>query len=459
MLKFYYYFEQNIDYTEKLVMKLAMNTERTVAFHTLGCKVNHYESEALAQLFEKKGYRVVEFDEKADVYVINTCTVTGMSARKSRQMARKAKKTNKDGIVAVIGCYSQISPEEVSSIEGVDIVLGTQAKNRLPEYIEELLKTGKARINVADFPSNKEYEEFGVSTFRDRSRAYVKIQDGCRQFCTYCIIPYARGPVRSRKPESILEEVRKLVREGFKEIVLTGIHVASYGRDLNGIGLLEIIKLVHETEGVMRLRLSSLEPRLLSDDFISEAASLPRLCPHFHLSLQSGCDDTLKRMNRKYTAEEYESIVRKLVENIPGVAITTDVMVGFPGETDREFEQSISFIKKLPLAGIHVFKYSIREGTPAALFEGQVPPEIKDERSKRLIALAHRKQLEFYKKFIGRTMEVLFEGPASDCPGFLEGRTPNYIRVLAEGNNDIIGEIRDVILEKAEKNRMFGNIV
>lgn len=451
------------------MIKTVTNMKKTVAFQTLGCKVNHYESEALAQLFEKKGYRVVDFDEQADVYVINTCTVTGISARKSRQMIRKAKKTNKDAIVAVIGCYSQTSPEEVGSIEGVDIVLGTQERDRLPDYIEELYGTGgrKAdvspiprKVNVSPIPGNKEYEELGLSTFRGRSRAYVKIQDGCQQFCSYCIIPYARGPVRSRSPESIVGEVRQLVAEGFKEIVLTGIHAASYGRDFkNGMGLLDIIKLVHEIEGVVRLRLSSLEPRLMTDDFISEAASLPKLCPHFHISLQSGCNETLKRMNRKYTAEEYESIVRKLTGTIPDVAVTTDVMVGFPGETDREFEQSRKFIERLPFAGIHVFKYSKRKGTPAASFEGQVAPEVKDERSGQLIALAHEKQLEFYKRFVGRTMGVLFEGPASDTPGFLEGMTSNYLRVVAGGDNDIIGEIRDVMLVKAEIDRIFGNIV
>lgn len=431
---------------------------KTVAFRTLGCKVNQYESEALSQLFEKSGYKVVDFDEKADVYVINTCTVTGMSARKSRQMIRMAKKTNPKAIVAVIGCYSQTQPTEVSKIDGVDIVLGTQRRSELLEHVMQLEGAGKVMVHVSDVHAKKEYEDFGISTYKGRSRAYVKVQDGCSQFCSYCIIPYARGPVRSRHPERVLEEVERLAEEGFSEIVLTGIHIASYGKDLKNIGFMELIKMIHEIEKVRRIRLSSLEPGLMTDRFIKEAVSLPKLCPHFHISLQSGCDETLKRMNRKYNCRQYEGIVRKLVDASADVAITTDIMVGFPGETGEEFEKTVQFLRRLPLAGMHVFKYSSRKGTPAATFKNQVPPDVKKARSKRLLEMASAKKAEFYKRFEGRKMEVLFEEPLPGNPGWLAGMTPNYIKAAAPASAGLIGEIREVTLVRAEKDWMAGEL-
>ncbi len=432
--------------------------EKTAAFHTLGCKVNQYETEALKQLFEKEGYRIVSFNSKADVYVINTCTVTGTSARKSRQMIRRARKNSPDAVVAAVGCYPQTAPEEAGNIPEADLVVGTVNRNMLPEYISSLVK-GERVIRVEDVSKKYDYPGMGISTFRERTRAYVKIQDGCSRFCSYCIIPHARGPSRSRRPGSIWEEIQRLADEGYREIVLTGIHIASYGKDLKGTGLLDIIKLAHEIDGIERIRLGSLEPGLLTDSFICEASSFPKLCPHFHVSLQSGCDDTLKRMNRKYSTDEYEDALNRLTERFKHAAVTTDIMTGFPGETDREFAVTLGFLKRLPLAGMHVFGFSRRKGTCADSMEDQVPAKVKNERSAILEDLSGRKKLDYYRRFEGRKMGVLYERPVRGKNGYIEGRTRNYIRVSSKGSRRLVGRIQETLLQSAQEQFVSGSII
>lgn len=449
-----------------------MNNKRTAAFHTLGCKVNQYETEALTELFGKRGFEIADFEEAADVYIINTCTVTGMSDRKSRNAVRRARRLNPEAVVAVTGCYPQTAPDEVAKIEGVDIITGTANRSELPELVENYLnnrheaadaetRRGGPVSHVRDIMRYRSFEETGVSSFRDRTRAYVKIQDGCNRFCTYCIIPYARGPVRSREPQNIIREIEKLGAEGFKEIVLTGIHLASYGNDFRddkaGKGLIEIAEKIHDLPGIERIRLSSLEPVIITDAFISRAKLLPKLCPHYHISLQSGCDATLMRMNRRYTAEEYLRAVIKLKANIADVSVTTDVMVGFPGETDEEFEKTYEFLKNAPLTQMHVFKYSPRKGTPAAEYNNQVEPQIKEERSKRLLELSAKKLLDYNRGFEGRTLSVLFEQEAEKAAGMFEGRTGNYIRVLCQGDN-LHGMSSPVILKKAVDDYVKGEL-
>ncbi|MDD4495863.1 MAG: tRNA (N(6)-L-threonylcarbamoyladenosine(37)-C(2))-methylthiotransferase MtaB [Eubacteriales bacterium] len=449
---------------------------KTVAFHTLGCKVNRYETEALTQLFKERGYEIVDFNEPADVYVINTCTVTGMSDRKSRNAVRKARRQNSDSVVVVTGCYPQTAPEEVAKIEGVDIITGTANKAGILDLIDELQLggarkscdansriSGSARIlRVDEIMRNRSFEEMKVSSFGERTRAFVKIQDGCNRFCTYCIIPYARGPIRSRDPQNIAEEIERLASEGFSEVVLTGIHIASYGLDLRGeaggIGLMDIVEKAHDIPGVERIRLGSLEPVIITDDFISRARKLNKLCPHYHISLQSGCNATLKRMNRRYTTEQYRAVCEALKANVEDVSITTDIMVGFPGETDEEFEQTYSYLTEIPLTQMHVFKYSRRKGTPAAEYEGQVDPYVKEERSKRLLSLSAAKTLEFNKRFIGRRMRVLFEQEVENMPGFVEGRSDNYIRVISEGDSSLHGKSMQVLLKYAKDDFVIGEI-
>lgn len=426
---------------------------KKVAFCTLGCKVNQYESEAVSGIFENAGYTIVDFNEKADVYVINTCTVTGISARKSRQMIRRAKSQNKDAIIVVMGCYSQTAPDEVSTIPGVNLIIGTRDRDRIIEYIKDI-EAGRQQINVVgNIMKAKDFEELHVEKYKDRTRAYLKIQEGCTQFCSYCIIPYARGPIRSRDPQDVIKEVRKLADNGFLEIVLTGIHVASYGRDLKNTSLLDIICKIHEIEGIERIRLSSVEPTIITPEFVNTVKNLKKLCPHYHISLQSGCNDTLKRMNRKYTTSEYKNVVDRLRNNIDDVSITTDVMVGFPGETDWEFEQTYKFLEEICFSKMHVFKFSPRKGTPAYSYGGQVPGKVKEDRSNRLIKLSRECALKFHRSFIGRVMPVLFEQEV-DKTGLYEGLTPNYIRVLCKGNNSLKGEIKDVMLKEAQEDFM-----
>lgn len=431
---------------------------KKVAFYTLGCKVNQYETEAISKMFMDNEYEIVDFEEFADVYIINTCTVTNLSDRKSRQMIRRAKKNNNDSIVVAVGCYAQVSPEEVLSIPEVNLVIGTKDKGKILENIN-VLKEGLNKVNlVQDIMKAREFEELGIEVYKEHTRAFIKIQEGCNQFCSYCIIPYARGPIRSRPVEYLLDEVKKLALNGYKEIVLTGIHIASYGKDIKNTSLLDIIKKVHEIDGVERIRLGSIEPTIVNREFVYEISKLEKVCPHFHLSLQSGCDSTLKRMNRKYTTEEYRASVEFLRAILKDVSITTDVMVGFPGETDIEFNETVKFLEKISFASMHVFKYSQRKGTPAADFSEQVSPQKKDERSNVLIELSSRKTKEFNKRYEGRIMEVLFEQEVKDESGVIEGLTPNYIKVLCKGGKNLIGQVLIVKLDEAVEDYVRGQI-
>lgn len=432
---------------------------KKVAFYTLGCKVNQYETEAITGLFEKEGYQITGFEEKADVYVINTCTVTNLSDRKSRQMIRRARKNNENAIVVVVGCYAQTAPDEVSRIPGVNLILGTKERGKIIEYINQLESNHDPINAVDDIMGTRYFEQLNVDSYKERTRAFLKIQEGCSQFCSYCIIPYARGPIRSRQPEEVLEEVDRLAKAGFKEVVLTGIHVASYGKDIKTTSLLDIIKKVHEIEGIKRVRLGSIEPTTITEEFVDAARNLKKLCPHYHISLQSGCDATLKRMNRKYTAQEYKDVVTLLRKNIEDVAITTDVMVGFPGETDEEFSETYRFLKEINLTQMHIFKFSPRKGTPAATFEDQVSPGKKDERSSLLIELSRQNTIGFNNSYLGKVLSVLIEQEVKDRPGYLEGLSTNYIRILCKGNTGYIGEILNIRIEKGEEDYLIGEIV
>lgn len=432
--------------------------KKLVALFTLGCKVNQYETEALAGIFEKAGYEIVEFEEEADVYVINTCTVTGLSDRKSRQIIRRARANNRDSVVAVTGCYSQTAPEEVLGIPGVNIVLGTGDRGKIINCVNKI-KGPEDKLNgVEDIAKARRFEELKVTRYRDKTRAFLKIQEGCSQFCSYCIIPYARGPVRSRDPEAVLEEVRRLSRQGFKEIVLTGIHVASYGKDLKTTSLPDIISKVHEIDGIARIRLGSIEPTTVTPRFAELAVGLEKLCPHFHISLQSGCDETLKRMNRRYDTSRFREAVGMLRESIGDVSVTTDIMTGFPGETDYEFERTFEFLQEISFSRLHVFKYSARKGTPAASFQGQVPPEVKELRSNRLLELSRTCAKKFNSRFSGRVMPVLFEREVKGEKGVLEGLTPNYIRVLTRAGSGTSGDIKEVRLIEAVDEHMTGEM-
>jgi threonylcarbamoyladenosine tRNA methylthiotransferase MtaB len=430
-----------------------------VAFTTLGCKVNQYETEAMSELFKKKGYVIVDFDETADIYVINTCTVTSFGDKKSRQMIRKAKHKNKDAIIAVAGCYSQVSPDKVMAIPGVNVVIGTSDRDRIVDFIEEYKKSRTAVSHVENIMNVRKFEELEIAEYRGRTRAFLKIQDGCNRFCSYCLIPYARGPIRSRQPEKVISQAKRLADSGFKEIILSGIHVASYGVDLGVINLVDIIEMLQKIDGIERIRIGSVEPTFFTDDVIERLKKYDKLCRHFHLSLQSGCDETLKRMNRRYTTSQYESIVQKLRDAFPKVSITTDIITGFPGETDEEFNLTYGFLEKLKLSKTHVFKYSPRKGTLAARYKHQVPPEVKEERSQKLLALNLINEKNFIEKFIGSDMKVLFEAEVKGMKGFIEGYTDNYISVRANGNDDLIDTIANCRLTKNCGTYACGEIV
>lgn len=429
---------------------------KTVAFCTLGCKVNQYETEAVSELFEAAGFSVVPFGEKADYYVINTCSVTAMSDRKSRQMIRRAKKTNPASVTAVMGCYSQTAPDEVLNIDGVNLVLGTKDRASVVRLIQAVGSGDKLNA-VTDVTDNHIFEELTVRRCLDHTRAYIKIQDGCSQFCSYCIIPYARGPVRSRREEDILKETDTLARAGFKEIILTGIHAASYGADTGNTSIGQLLEKADKTEGIRRIRLSSIEPMTLKPEFARKISGCKKLCPHFHISLQSGCDQTLRRMRRKYTTAQFAEVVRGLRESFSDCAVTTDIMVGFPGETDEEFAQTLAFIEEMQFAEAHIFQYSPRRGTPAAKFKDQIPPAVKAARSKAVAELTNRSRFEFLKRHIGKTAEVLFETKAAD--GLFEGKTANYITVRAESDADLNGEFREVYIEREENGILYGKII
>ena len=428
-----------------------------IAFTTLGCKVNLYDSEAMAELFAEKGYEIVEFDETADIYVINTCTVTNFGDKKSRQMIRRARRQNKNSIIVATGCYAQVMPETVAGIEGINIVIGTKDRSKVVEIVEAYKAENGVVNTVTDIKEEKEFERLKVSRLKDRTRAYIKIQEGCNRYCTYCIIPYARGPVRSRKPEDIIDEVKTLAENGFKEVVLTGIHVASYGIDLGNITLADIIEKVHCVDGIERIRFSSMEPKAVDDEFVERMARLEKVCEHYHLSLQSGSDNTLKKMNRRYTTQEYEAACKRLRRTFPDVAITTDIIVGFPTETDEDFNESYDFAEKVKLSKIHVFPYSPKTGTPAAKIRPQVSPEVKSERSHKMLELSNRLNREFMSEYINKPMEVLFERFEN---GYYEGHTRNYIKVLCKSERNIVNELIMVKLtDIAGEETMYGELM
>lgn len=416
---------------------------KKAALHNLGCKVNAYETEAMQHLLEEAGYEIVPFTQKADVYVINTCSVTNMADRKSRQMLHKAKKNNPDSIVVAAGCYVQTSEKEVLNDLSVDIVIGNDRKHDLVRLLEEY-SLDSVNDTVDDINDGKhDFEELFIDQTKEHTRAFIKVQDGCNQFCSYCIIPYARGRVRSRRFENVIAEVERLAANGFKEVVLTGIHLSSYGVDFEeAVGLLELIQAVNAVKGIERIRLGSLEPKIVTEHFASELSKLDKICPHFHLSLQSGCDATLKRMNRKYTTKEYERGCELLRKYFVHPAITTDVIVGFPGETEKEFEQTKAYLEHIHFYEMHIFKYSKRKGTRAAVMPDQIDEQIKAARSEKLIALGHDMSKEFRKFYIGKNEEVLFEEKAviGDKEYFV-GYTKEYVKVAKETAENLENQI------------------
>ena len=398
---------------------------KTVAFITLGCKVNQYETNAMTQQFIEKGYKIVEHTEKADIYIVNTCTVTNMSDRKSRQMLRRVKELNTDAIVIACGCYAQVAKEELEKIEEIDLVLGNNEKKDIVQYVEKYLKSKIPEIQAEDVMEQREFVEFGDVTFTEKTRAVIKIQDGCDRFCSYCIIPYARGRVRSRRPEHIISEITKIAEEGIKEVVITGIHIASYGKDFNnGYKLIDLLEEINKVEGIERIRLGSIEPLIITEEFVERLKKLEKICHQFHLSLQSGCDETLKRMNRRYTTEQFQEITKLLRKNFKDSILTTDIIVGFPGETDEEFNKTYSFLEQIKFYKMHVFKYSPRKGTKAAIMPNQIEGNKKEERSRKLISLSNKNQKEYNKSYVGKELEILFE---EEKNGFYQGHTKNYI--------------------------------
>ena len=456
---------------------------KNVALHNLGCKVNSYEIEVMQENLEKNGYKIVPFAPGADVYIINTCTVTNIADRKSRQMLHKAKKMNPDAIVVAVGCYVQTGTENVKQDECIDLAVGNNRKKDIVSILEEFLKEKEAdradktlhETTIPDINDGKqEYEEMTLTRAGEHTRAYIKIQDGCNQFCSYCIIPYARGRVRSRKEEDILKEVKGLVEAGYKEVVVTGIHLSSYGLDfinkdsgdyLQGVDirtqaynkgyLLDILEKINKIEGLERIRIGSLEPRIITKEFALRLKALNKLCPHFHLSLQSGCNETLKRMNRHYTVEEFGEKLAKLKEKLPSVSITTDVITGFPNETEEEFNKTYEWIKEMHFNQLHVFPYSPRRGTPAAKMSGQVHGNIKHERVKKLMELSHELQREFAESQIGHTLDVLIEEKQN---GMMVGHASNYLKVRVDLPEESVGHIYKVKIESIDDVELIGSV-
>ena len=395
-----------------------------VAFYTLGCKVNQYETNGMIQAFLENGYEIVDFYEKADIYLINTCTVTSMSDKKSRQMIRKTKQLNPDATVVAVGCYAQVAKDKLEEIKDIDLILGISEKTEIVKFVEEELRNKKQIEHISDVMHQKEFVDFGTVNYTDKNRVAIKVQDGCNQFCTYCIIPYARGRIRSRKIENVKKEVEELAKKGIKEIVITGIHVASYGKDLDeDVSLIDLLEEINKIDGIERIRLSSLEPTLITEDFVNRLSKLEKICDHFHLSLQSGCDETLKRMNRHYTTEQFKNATKLLRNTYPNVALTTDVIVGFPGETDEEFEKTYEFLKEIRFYKMHVFKYSPRHGTKAEKMPNQIDGNKKEERSNRLIELSDKNEIEQNKTYIGKDLKVLIEEKEDE---YYKGHTTNY---------------------------------
>ena len=424
----------------------------TVAFHTLGCKVNQYETEAIWQLFKQAGYEQIDFEQTADVYVINTCTVTNTGDKKSRQVIRRAVRRNPDAVICVTGCYAQTTPKEVAAIEGVYIVIGTKDRAKLLDYIEQYRRERKPINAVDNIMKTRAFEELDVPEFTDRTRASLKIQEGCNNFCTFCIIPWARGLLRSRKPENVLAQARQLVSAGYQEIVLTGIHTAGYGEDLENYNFAQLLRDLEAIKGLKRLRISSIEASQITDEVIDVLRQSKIICRHLHIPLQAGDDEVLKRMRRKYTTAEYKQKIDKVRRVLPHFALTSDVIVGFPGETEEQFNNTYAFIRDLQFAELHVFPYSKRTGTPAARMDNQVPEEEKQARVRRLIALSNELSKAYAAQFAGETLVVIPEKEYPEKPdsGLLVGYTDNYLKVVFKGEPELIGKMVDVRIDKAD---------
>lgn len=435
--------------------------KKTVSFYTLGCKVNQYETNAMEQQFIKNNYEIVENTQKADIYVINTCTVTNMAERKSRQMLRRVKEINPSAVLVVCGCYAQVAKNELEQIPEIDIILGINEKNEIVQivenYMEKMAEQDKRsqEAEIDDVSKQKEFLDFGDVTYTEKNRAVVKVQDGCNMFCSYCIIPYARGRIRSRKIESVVSEIKKIAKEEIKEVVITGIHVASYGKDFDNentskkIRLIDLLEAINKIDGIDRMRLSSLEPTIVDEEFATRLSKLDKICDHFHLSLQSGCDETLKRMNRKYTTQIYRDAVATLRKYYPEASFTTDVIVGFPGETDEEFAKTYEFLKEIDFYRLHVFKYSPRRGTVAEKMPNQIDGNKKEERSNKLIELSNSTENKHNQSYIGKTVKVLFEEFED---GFFKGHTTNYMMVKVAGEEEqsdkFVNKILDVKIKE-----------
>lgn len=428
-------------------------------FRTLGCKVNQYETEAMEELFLKRGYDEAKSEEDCDVYVVNTCTVTATSDAKSRQQINRIKKKNPDAVVAVVGCYSQIAPEVIESMEHVDIILGTKGRSKIVDMVESFKENGKRIIEVGDVSKNRTFDELSITTEMDMTRAYIKIQEGCDMFCTYCIIPYARGHIASRKLGAIIVEAKTLAQNGFKEIVLTGIHVASYGKDQGGkIDLIDVIEEIAKIPGIERIRLSSIEPRWVTTEKLLRLKATGKFCDHFHLSLQSGCDKILKSMNRHYDTKIFSERIDLIREVFPDCGITTDVIVGFPDETEDDLNKTIEFCKKIGFSRIHIFPYSQRTGTPAAIFKNQVSPEIKKKRVSKLEKVEETLRFNFLEEHIGKIGEVLFENETNDL-NTMTGYTRNYIRVEAKRDENRINKVSNVLFMTRDGDKLFAEVI
>lgn len=410
----------------------------------------------MKQQFIQKGYKIVAFEQIADIYIVNTCTVTNISDKKSRQILRRTKEENPQSFLIVTGCYAQVAKNELEKIEEIDLILGNNEKNNMVEYVEKYLQHHQTETIITDVMGQKEFLDFGSTKYTDKTRAVIKIQDGCDRFCSYCIIPYARGRVRSRKLENIIKEVEEIAKEGIKEVVITGIHIASYGKDFKEkIGLIELLEAINQVDNIKRIRLGSLEPTIITQEFVDRLSRLEKICDHFHLSLQSGCNETLKRMNRKYTIEEFEECTKRLRKVYPHVALTTDIIVGFPGETKQEFEETYTFLKNIDFYKMHVFKYSPRKGTKAAIMQGQVDGNKKEERSNRLLSLSEENQKRQNEEYITKEVEVLLE---EEINGFVKGHTTNYIVVTIEGKKSLENTIQKVLIEENRNGVLYGKI-
>ncbi len=441
---------------------------KKVAFYTLGCKVNQYETNAMIEQFIKEGYKIVDFEEAADIYIINTCTVTNMSDRKSRQVIRRVKQVNPNSILVVTGCYAQVASKELEKIQEIDLIIGNTEKRDIVNITEKYYKKivgadysvcpelDNNKIQMTDINKQKEFVDFGTTTYTEKTRAVIKVQDGCNNFCSYCIIPYAKGRVRSRNLKNIIEEIKSIVSNGIKEVVITGIHIASYGIDFtdSNIRLIDLLEEINNIEGLERIRLGSLEPNIITDEFVERLIKLDKICDHFHLSLQSGCNETLKRMNRKYTTENFENVVQRLRNAYPNVALTTDIIVGFPGETEQEFNSTYKYLKKINFYKMHVFKYSQRKGTKAAIMPYQIDGKTKEERSHKLLELSNKNEKEFLNKYINKEVDVLFEHEQN---GYVIGHTSNYIVVKSKGKN-IENKILKVKILNQDKLELIGKL-